>query len=266
VPKAFVRQVSTKAAIDLEDPLCVRIVSDFGAVFLARNGTTAPREWMFADSGAVAAFQSGLAIEQRLSGDVTMALQKASLAALQKAQAEAHKTQLTITPAGPEATNRSYEDTRRLWLSRVEPAVRHWQAEGRLTKAEGARIIALPARQQVEAVLGWEAKGLFFSLHFDKSILYSVAAPGTSQHLSLLALDVREHDSPAVRAILARHGWYQTVYSDLPHFTFVGVSEDKLPRLGLVRWQSGDRTFWVPREKTRGPVIELDAVGETCAF
>lgn len=79
-----------------------------------------------------------------------------------------------------------------------------------------------------------------------KSILYSVAPPGGSQHLSLLALDVKEHDNATVRAILAQYGWFQTVISDLPHFTYLGVEEQELSSLGLKVVALEGKYFWVP--------------------
>ena len=108
-----------------------------------------------------------------------------------------------------------------------------------------ARWQAAP-HEQVPIVLGLEGRGLWFSTDFSKSILYSVAAPGTSQHLSMLALDVAEFENPAVREILARHGWFQTVQTDLPHFTYLGVAESELPALGLKRVTASRRAFWVP--------------------
>ena len=87
---------------------------------------------------------------------------------------------------------------------------------------------------------------MFFSKDLSKTIIYSVAPPGTSQHLSMLALDVGENENPKVREILARHGWYQTVQSDLPHFTFLGVQESDLEKLGLKKVSDGGRLFWLP--------------------
>jgi hypothetical protein len=49
-----------------------------------------------------------------------------------------------------------------------------------------------------------------------------------------------------VREIFFRHGWFQTVLSDLPHFTFLGVREKELPALGLRRVEECGQTFWVP--------------------
>jgi hypothetical protein len=80
----------------------------------------------------------------------------------------------------------------------------------------------------------------------DKSILYSVAAPGASQHIFMLALDVQQFGDKRVRDILADNGWFQTVVSDLPHFTFIGVSEPELPSLGLKPVTSGGQKFWIP--------------------
>ena len=100
--------------------------------------------------------------------------------------------------------------------------------------------------EQVPVVLTLEEDGIYFAKDLSKSIIYSVAPPGTSQHLAMLAFDVNEFNDQQVRSILARHRWYQTVVSDLPHFTFLGVDEAELPSLGLKRTVSGDRHFWVP--------------------
>jgi hypothetical protein len=62
----------------------------------------------------------------------------------------------------------------------------------------------------------------------------------------MLALDITEHDQSDVRAILAEHGWYQTVVSDLPHFTFLGVPENELTGLGLKKQNDGGREYWLP--------------------
>ncbi|MEJ7711132.1 MAG: hypothetical protein WKF84_15025 [Pyrinomonadaceae bacterium] len=49
-----------------------------------------------------------------------------------------------------------------------------------------------------------------------------------------------------MRAILARRGWFQTVQSDLPHFTYLGLDEHELPNYGLRCVESCGQTFWVP--------------------
>jgi hypothetical protein len=49
-----------------------------------------------------------------------------------------------------------------------------------------------------------------------------------------------------VREILAKHGWFQTVLSDLPHFTFLGLKEKDLPKNGLKSVVVDGQTFWIP--------------------
>ncbi|MGB8508078.1 MAG: hypothetical protein WCD76_06725, partial [Pyrinomonadaceae bacterium] len=111
-------------------------------------------------------------------------------------------------------------------------------------RAEAMRGLSM--REEVAAVLELELAGVFFSKDFSKSILYSVAAPGASQHLAMLAFDVSEFADAEVRRLLARRGWFRTVRSDLPHFTFLGLNESDLPANGLKRVESGGQHFWVP--------------------
>jgi hypothetical protein len=95
-------------------------------------------------------------------------------------------------------------------------------------------------------VLELESCGCFFSKDFSKSILQSVAAPGASQHLALLAFDAVEFTDARVRSILAGRGWFRTVRNDLPHFTYLGVAESELPGLGLRPASVDEQVFWVP--------------------
>jgi hypothetical protein len=123
-----------------------------------------------------------------------------------------------------------------------------------MSKDQVALIRGLKGEVQVAAVLDLEERqGLFFSTAFDKSILRSVAAPGSSQHLSLLAFDVSEYLDDRVRQVLAQHGWYRTVVGDLPHFTYLGWDESQLPSIGLKkvegRFEGHDFCFWVPDMK-----------------
>ncbi len=67
----------------------------------------------------------------------------------------------------------------------------------------------------------------------------------------MLALDVTEFDNPRVREILGKHGWFQTVLSDLPHFTFLGLKEKDLPKHGLKSVEADGQTFWIPNIQTQ---------------
>jgi hypothetical protein len=183
---------------------------------------------------------------ERLDAD-TIELQPAAMKALLAARLEAQRQGLSITPRdGAEAARRSYDDSVRLWNTRFLPALEHWLAKKRLTPEQVERLRALPLKQQVGEVLELEKNEIYFSKDLSKSILYSIAAPGTSQHIAMLAFDVNEFQNPQVRKILAAHGWFQTVLSDLPHFTFLGLDEEDLPKHGLKSVEVNSQTFWIP--------------------
>lgn len=223
----------------------MRLMADYGAIYVA-SGVTPPPTLIFEDEAAVKEWQASVRTESANVGGIQIELQSAAMRALQEARDEALSANLRITPRGTLAARRSYEDNAALWQKRVEAGLSHWTAAGRITREEAERIRSLAPREQLREILRLERGGLYFSTSFSKSILYSVAATGASQHLSMLALDVEENESTAVRAILARHGWFQTVVSDSPHFTFLGATEDKLASLGLKKVESEGRTFWIP--------------------
>jgi hypothetical protein len=125
--------------------------------------------------------------------------------------------------------------------------------QGRLTTGQVDRLKSMPLNQQVATVLELEREGVFFSKDFSKSVLYSIAAPGASQHLAMLALDVNEFRNLRVRQLLAEHGWFQTVLSDLPHFTYLGLKEKDLPGNGLKRIDVNEQVFWIPDTDSSNP-------------
>ena len=224
-----------------------RLLKEYGSVFVAGGGTAAPKTVVFKDEKEVAAFQAGVSISKERIGEFDLELQTPAMNALKNARGEAEAQGLTITPRSGDSARRNYEDTVGLWASRVEPALVHWVGQSKLDQAEADRIRGLSPYEQVPEVFKLESRGMYFAKDLSKSIIYSVAPPGTSQHLSMLALDVAEFQDPKVREILAKNGWYQTVVSDLPHFTYLGVSENELPGRGLKKQVDGSgRIFWVP--------------------
>jgi hypothetical protein len=223
-----------------------KLLKEYGAVFMARGGAKPPVAVIFKDEAAVSAFQGTLSVANKTIGGVNIELQTAAMEALEKAVAEARGAGKSITPRGADAARRNYTGTVELWKSRVDPGLKHWTDKGRITASDATRIKALSPYEQVPEILKLEAQGIYFAKDLSKSIIYSVAPPGTSQHLSMLALDITEHDQRDVRAILAKHGWYQTVVSDLPHFTFLGVTESELTGLGLKKETNGGREYWLP--------------------
>jgi hypothetical protein len=228
------------------DTLTRRVLEEYGAMFVA-EGVALPRACVLETEEAVERFQREAGWRTELLDDAVIELQAPAMEALLAAREEAAHTGLRVAPrGGSEAGRRSFADSLRLWRSRCDPALEHWCAEGRLDGAEAERLRVLTLREQVSAVLELERGGIFFSKYFDKSILQSVAAPGASQHLAMLAFDVAEFQDARVGALLARHGWFQTVLSDLPHFTYLGLAERDLPSRGLRRVESAGQTFWVP--------------------
>lgn len=231
---------------DDKDDVSNRVLADYGAMFVARGNAVPPPSIVFADEDSVTKWQASVKQERADFGGINVELQTPAMTALVAARDEARQANLEITPRGTDAARRTYSETVKLWQSRVDPGLAHWVKEGSVTREDAIRIRALSPHDQIPEILHLEADGYYFSTDFAKSILYSVAAPGTSQHISMLAFDVKEHDNARVRSILAEHGWFQTVSSDMPHFTFLGVKEDELPSLGLKKTSNGGRTFWVP--------------------
>lgn len=241
------RGCAVEDLVNLQNTIARRILEDYGAIFLIAKSVVPPPTWMFADAQAVESFQAQMQIASADFRGVTIELQAAALKALLRARQATQKIGLDVTPrGGAEAARRSFDDTLRLWNSRFIPALSHWAALERITSDETVRLTNLPLLEQIAAVLELEEQKIFFSKDFSKSILYSVAAPGCSQHLSLLAFDANEFQSKPVREILSRHGWFRTVQNDLPHFTFLGYKEHELPLLGLKKIASAGGEFWIP--------------------
>lgn len=219
---------------------------EYGAVFLARNGAKPPRKVIFEGEWDVLEFQSSLKRSSQNIGGYRLELQSAAMAALTEAIEEARQVGLSITPRGSDSARRGYEQTVALWASRVNPGLAYWVGKRRMTPAEAKRIQAMSTFEQVTEILRLERQGIYFAKDLSKSIIYSVAPPGGSQHLSMLALDVKEFADSRVRVILANHGWFQTVVSDLPHFTFLGMKETELSERGLKLVISGGNRYWIP--------------------
>jgi hypothetical protein len=241
------RGAASRVTCDGRDPVARRILNEYGAVFFASGGALPPPVCIFEGAAEVESFQREAKVSAREIGGALIELQPAAMRALLAAREEALVEGLDITPRdGSESARRGYADTVRLWNSRLLPALEHWRAQGRLSDGEVERVRRLPVREQIGAVLELERAGVYFSKDFSKSILYSVAAPGASQHLSLLAFDAAEYGDVRARQILARHGWFRTVRSDCPHFTYLGLPESRLPAHGLKKIKTSDGEFWVP--------------------
>ena len=241
------RKTNVERICPLSDAVARRILEDYGAMFLATKKVIPPPLCIFTSEAQVTKFQEEADyVTENIEG-ADIDLQREAMKQLLKARTKALKEGLNITPRdGAEAARRSYEDSYQLWNTRFLPALDYWLQQGRLTEAQVARLKDLPLHEQIAEVLELEREGIYFSKDLSKSILYSIAAPGTSQHIAMLAFDVNEFDNARIREILAEHGWFQTVLSDLPHFTFLGLKEKDLPKNGLKSVVVDGQTFWIP--------------------
>ncbi len=245
--QTVVTGVKLSEVCDIEnDPLAERVFADYGAIFVSSD-VLFPTKCLFRGETEVLSYQIAARTKSVDIGGVAVELQEAAMNALIEARKEAAQKNLKITPRGGSgAAKRSYETTLRLWNSRFFPALNYWVGKGKISRRDAEAAKAMPIPQQVAQVLKWEEKSLWFSKDLSKSILYSVAAPGASQHIFMLAFDVEQFANKQVREILAKHGWFQTVKSDLPHFTYLGLEKSELSKHGLKSQFVGGQEFWIP--------------------
>ncbi|MBB5686844.1 hypothetical protein [Sphingobium boeckii] len=242
---AFFRQLPPGFAMPT-DHLSRHLMREYGAILVSRGADVRPVTVLFADEAAVTAWQATVPMKTAIVGGIAVTLQSRAMEALQAAIKEASAAKLAITPAGADAARRNYARTIINWKSRVDGGLAHWRAAKKLDQAKVDAITRLSPAAQIPRILALEEQGLCFATLRDKTILRSVAAPGSSQHVFMLALDVKQHADPRVRAILARHGWFQTVVTDAPHFTYLGTDSASVSLLGLKRVTAAKRDYWVP--------------------
>ena len=240
------------------NPLARRVFFEYGSIFVSSTEVRLPETCIFSNRDEVEGFQAKLKTKQAIFGNTEIELQAVATEQLEQARKEATRLGLRISPLdGAIAGRRSYDDTVRIWNSRFYRALNYWVRKGKITEEEAEKARLSPIRKQVDMVTAWEGKGYYFSTDFSKSIFYSVAPPGTSQHLSLLAFDVVEAGNPVIRRLLNKFGWYQTIRTDQPHFTFLGVAETELPRRGLRNIVYQGNSYWVPNTDIR-PVVAVN--------
>jgi hypothetical protein len=236
-------------AASLRSQVEKRLFAEYGAVFV--TAATPPPVIIFDSATQVEAFQSSLSLSSAVFGDHEIQLQTAAIERLAAAAAEMAERGGSISARSADSGGRSYADTVALWLRNVTRGLEHWEGLGRITSTQAQKIRDQLPVDQVSNVLGLEdSEQLFFGTFFDRSILSSVAAPGASQHLAMLAFDVKEYQDPNIDSVLGKHGWYRTVPNDLPHFTYLGREMNSLSELGLRTEECiiGERVyeFWTP--------------------
>ena len=228
------------------DPLASRVFREYGAIFAAKDTVALPPRCIFNSEEELVRFQGRLRTKSAVISGVIIELQEAAMNALLDAIGEIHPRRFAPLD-GAIAGRRNYTDTVRIWNSRFIPALNYWVSKRRLSREDADEVRIMPVRDQVAKVVEWELQGMYFSTNRTRSIFSSVAPPGTSQHLSLLAFDVQQDNDRIIRSALNRHGWYQTVVGDSPHFTYLGLPEIELARRGLVSVARGGHIYWVPK-------------------
>jgi len=229
------------------DPLAKRVLPEYGSMFAAADSIQLPPKCVFRDSGEVAVFQSRINSAQARVAGGSLELQPAALEAYQNIRFGAEVRGLKISLLdGPLASKRNYNDTVRIWNTRFVPALDYWVALGVIDFGESYAARNAPLVEQAKKVIEWESRGYKFGTRRSKSIFASTAPPGTSQHLSMIAVDIAEYSNVDVRLAMNVGGWYQTVIDDPPHFTFLGIVESDLPQRGLKQVVSGGFSYWVP--------------------
>ena len=145
------------------DALGARFLREYGSLFVAGPSVKVPTKVVFRDGAETAAFQSALDVSSDSIGGFSVELQAPALKALKAAIDEAKASGLTITPRAADSSKRTYAETEGLWKSRVEPALAHWTAQGKIQASDAARIRALPPWELVSEVLRLEEQGIYFS-------------------------------------------------------------------------------------------------------
>ncbi|MBG1244030.1 D-alanyl-D-alanine carboxypeptidase family protein [Nostoc sp. NZL] len=179
----------------------------YGAVFVNQDvGIKLPPKYIFANEQETQEFQATLTMGH-VDGTRDCYLQNSAADALNKARS-LQKIPLKSGYGSGDCT-RTFNTNLRFWHKYANEQVLAKVKEGKETK-----------------------------------ILGLVAPPGTSQHLWGLAIDLRV-GSKEQRKALNENGWFQTVENDVPHWTYVGLTEENLPLFGFKRQVVRGITYWI---------------------
>jgi hypothetical protein len=242
------RGIAASEFCNLSNTVERRIVKEYGAVFLNADAEVEmPDRCCFKNESEVAAFQATLKISKRTIGGCAIELQQAAMNALLKATDAVD----AITPKGACPARRSFADVQISWDETVKDAAHYWRAnpnsEGKTLSAEETENLeSFTGERQIKLIFELEEQNFFFHPDRTRSIAVYTAIPGASQHLLMLALDIKEYADEKVRGALDENGWIQTVFRDRPHFTYLGLKRKDLPSLGLKSERFEDREFWIP--------------------
>ncbi|MDZ8228095.1 D-alanyl-D-alanine carboxypeptidase family protein [Nostoc sp. ChiVER01] len=179
----------------------------YGAVFVNQDiGIKLPQKNIFANEQETQEFQDSLTMSH-VDGTKDCYLQKSAADALNKARIQ---QQIPLKSGyGSGDCTRTFNTNLRFWYKYANNQILAKVQQGKETK-----------------------------------ILGLVAPPGTSQHLWGLAIDLRV-STKEQRKALNQNGWFQTVQHDVPHWTYMGLSEENLPLFGFNKQIVQGITYWI---------------------
>lgn len=224
-----------------EDPVNRVVLEAYGAIYVADPAVKVPPSCI-ATRSELEAFYLSVNFETANLGGVNVTLQKPALDAFRQVRAEAVGLGLTVTPIGTRASLRDFDDTVEIWQRNLGNGIS--TANG-ISATQLRRLHSADARESIAAVLEIEGRGTLLGSGGGTSILHIAAPFGASQHISGLSIDIAEHESDQVRALMSKHGFIQTIRSDFTHFTYLGQSGTA--SLGLVAVTVDGRVFFVPK-------------------
>ncbi|WP_375512519.1 D-alanyl-D-alanine carboxypeptidase family protein [uncultured Nostoc sp.] len=183
------------------------LLRNYGAVFVNQDvGIKLPQKDIFANEQETQEFQGSLTMGH-VDGTKDCYLQKSAADALNKARVQ---QQIPLKSGyGSGDCTRTFNTNLRFWHKYANNQVLAKVQQGKETKVLGL-----------------------------------VAPPGTSQHLWGLAIDLRVSNKEQRKA-LNQNGWFQTVQNDVPHWTYVGLSEEILPLFGFKKQVVQGFTYWI---------------------
>jgi D-alanyl-D-alanine carboxypeptidase len=183
------------------------LLRQYGAPFInGSNQVNLPSKVIFANEQETKLFQNSFSKGQVSNGNACF-LQKSAADALNAANQKV-RIPLKSGSGGGDCT-RTYQTTLRFWRKYAND-----QTLERVRQGKETRILGI------------------------------VAPPGSSQHLWGLAIDLAV-SKQSQRLALNENGWFQTVETDTPHWTYVGVPEANLPELGLRKKVIKGVTYWL---------------------
>lgn len=144
---------------------------------------------------------------------------------------------------------------------RTQKINRDWAIRDYQTVAENWEFDPAPGAIRTliieELNQGESMNPLYKGRNGNKPRMRSVAIPGASQHMLLVAFDLNNATckNQAVVKLLSDHGWWRTIRDDNCHFTYLGWNtERQLKENGMKKVvcprSDTNYAFWVPRIKS----------------